>query len=175
LVSEIDGKSFGIIGYGAIGSRVATIAKAFGCEVYCYTRHPKQIDGIKFVSLEEVMQCDIVSVHVPSNSETYHLIDKNKIGLMKKNSILINMARGPIVNYEALSEALNSNLIGGACIDVFEEEPPINANHPLINSKNCVLTPHVGFATKEAFIKRAHIIFDNINSYLDGNPKNFIE
>lgn len=170
---ELEGKKFGIVGAGAIGSRVATIAKAFGCQVYAYSRTVKEIDGVTFVDLDTLLTtCDIVSLHVPLNDKTKGLINAEKLSLMKKNAVLINTARGPVVDSTALSNALNQGKIAGACVDVFETEPPISTEHPLLDSKNLIATPHVAFATKEALVKRAVIVFDNIKSYLAGHPQN---
>ncbi len=172
---ELEGKRFGIIGAGAIGLRVAAIAKAFGCSVFAYSRTKKDIDGVTFTDLDTLMStCDIVSVHVPQNSSTVGLINAEKIGLMKKNAILINTARGPIVDSAALADALNSGAIAGAGIDVFESEPPIDESHPLLNAKNCIATPHVAFASNEAMYKRAVIVCDNLKAYIEGNPINII-
>lgn len=173
---ELEGKKFGIIGAGAIGLRTAKIAQAFGCEVYAYTRTVKKIDGVAFTDLDTLLStCDIVSLHVPQNASTAGMISREKIALMKKSAILINTARGPIVDSRALADALNSGDIAGAGIDVFESEPPIDKNHPLLNAKNCILTPHIGFATDEAMVKRAHIVASNIKSYLSGKPENLVK
>lgn len=170
---ELEDKKFGIIGAGAIGTRVAHIAKAFGCEVYAYSRTKKEIEGVKFVTLEELLSdCDIVSLHVPLKKETTHLIDKEKLALMKENAVLINTARGPVVDSEALAEALNEEKIAGACVDVFEKEPPVAAEHPLFHAKNILVTPHVAFATKEAMVKRAYIAFENVRAWENGEPQN---
>lgn len=170
---ELEGKKFGIVGTGAIGMNVAKVAQAFGCDVYAYSRTVKEGTGIKYVSLDELMsECDIISLHVPSNAETKHMINADKIALMKKNAVLINLARGPVLDSQALADALNEDRIAGACIDVFEMEPPIPSDHPLLNCKNTLLTPHVAFATKEAMVKRAYIVFDNVVKFLDGTPQN---
>lgn len=170
---ELEGKRFGVIGTGAIGMRTAMIAKAFGCEVYAYSRTVKDVPGITYTSLENIMStCDVISLHVPMNEQTKHMIDGEKIAMMKENAVLINTARGGVVDSKALAEALNSQKIAGACIDVFETEPPLDENHPLLNAKNTIVTPHVAFATKEALIKRAVIVFENIVKYLDGTPQN---
>ncbi len=170
---ELEGKKFGIVGTGAIGMNVAKVAQAFGCEVYAYSRTVKEGTGIKYVSLDELMSvCDIVSLHVPSNAQTKHMINADKIALMKKSAVLINLARGPVLDSQALADALNEDKIAGACIDVFEMEPPIPSDHPLLNCKNTLLTPHVAFATKEAMVKRAYIVFDNVVKFLDGTPQN---
>lgn len=151
---ELCGKKFGIIGAGAIGLKVANVAKAFGCDVYVYSRTPKDIDGIKFVSLDDLLSiCDVVSVHVPLTKQTKDLINAENITKMKPTSLLINTARGPVVNAKALADALKNNIIAGAGVDVFDNEPPIAMDNPLLNAPNVVLTPHIGFATKEAMEK----------------------
>lgn len=170
---ELCGKKFGIIGAGAIGLKVANVAKAFGCDVYVYSRTPKDIDGIKFVSLDDLLSnCEVVSVHVPLTKQTKDLINAENITKMKSTSLLINTARGPVVNAKALADALKNNIIAGAGVDVFDNEPPIAMDNPLLNAPNVVLTPHIGFATKEAMEKRAVIAFTNINKYLMGKPQN---
>lgn len=170
---ELEGKKFGVVGTGAIGMRVAEIAKAFGCEVLAYSRTKKDASGIRYVSLDELMsESDIISLHVPSNTETKNMISAEKIARMKKSAVLINLARGPVLDSQALADALNEDRIAGACIDVFETEPPIAKNHPLVTAKNTVLTPHVAFASKEAMVKRAVIAFENIVQYLKGTPQN---
>lgn len=173
---ELEGKKFGVVGTGAIGLRVAGIARAFGCEVYAYSRTKKEIDGITYVSLEELLStCDIVSLHTPLTPETKGLIGKEQLALMKPDAILINTARGPVVDSEALAEALSSGQIAGAGIDVFENEPPVKKEHPLLNAKNVIATPHVAFATKEALVKRAVIVFDNVAKWLKDEPQNVIK
>ncbi|MEJ6949466.1 2-hydroxyacid dehydrogenase [Natronospora cellulosivora (SeqCode)] len=174
--NEISGKTFGIVGPGSIGQKVAEIAKAFGCKLLAYgTSQREEVIklGAEYVSLEELMEkSDIVSLHVPLLESTRNLIDKEKLALMKSNGILINAARGPVVDSQALANALNNEEIAGAGIDVFEMEPPIPGDHPLLNAKNVVLAPHVAFATDESFIKRAVIVFENIDKYLAGDPQN---
>lgn len=173
---ELEGKKFGVIGTGAIGMRVANIAKAFGCEVYAYSRTVKEGNGINYVDLNTLLStCDIVSLHVPLNDSTKGLINKDNINLMKKNAVLINTARGPVVDSEALADALKSGKIAGAGVDVFEVEPPIPSSHILFGAPNLVVTPHVAFATKESMVKRAEIVFDNIDKYLEGEPQNVIK
>ena len=170
---ELSGKNFGIVGTGAIGLTVAKIAQAFGCRVYAYSRTVKDISGITYVSLDELLSiCDIVTLHVPSNEQTKNMINAEKIALMKKTAILINCARGPVLDSHALADALNAGKIAGAGIDVFEEEPPVSPDNPLLNCKNTILTPHIGFATKEALEKRAVIVFENVAAFLDKKPQN---
>lgn len=170
---ELEGKKFGVVGTGAIGSRVANIAQAFGCEVYAYSRTVKDLAGVQYVGLEELLStCDIISLHVPLNEDTRALINKENIALMKPEAVLINTARGPVVDSKALAEALNNDQIAGAAVDVFENEPPVVKDHPLLHAKNLIATPHIAFATKEALVKRAIIDFDNVKYWMEGNPRN---
>ena len=172
---EMEGLTFGVIGTGAIGSRVAAIAQAFGCNVIAYSRTKKDLPGVSYMSLDEVMaKSDIISLHVPQNAETTGMISAEKIGLMKKSAILINCARGPIVDAEALAQALNSGAIAGAGIDVFAAEPPLDPDDPLLHAKNTVCTPHVAFASTQAMYKRAKIVCDNLKGWLDGEMKNLV-
>ena len=173
---EIFGKTVGIVGTGAIGTAVARIFLAFGARVIAYSRTVRpglESIGVKYVSLDELMkESDIVSVHVPSNAETKGMISAERIALMKPSAILINAARGAVVDNEALAEALNAGEIAGAGIDVYDMEPPIPDNYPLRNAKNTVLTPHVAFDTQESMLRRAEIVFANVDAYLAGKPQN---
>lgn len=170
---ELAGKKFGVIGMGAIGTRTAELAKAFGCQVYGYNRSPKQIDGVTMTDMKTLLsECDIVSLHVPLTEETRGLIGEEKLSWMKPEAVLINTARGPVVDSAALAKALNENRIAGAAVDVFEMEPPVPADHPLLATKNVTATPHVAFATREALYKRAGIVFENVIKFLEGNPQN---
>lgn len=172
---ELAGKTFGIIGAGAIGLRVAALAKAFGCRVLAYSRTKKDVPGVEFVDLETLLQSsDIVSLHLPQNEETINFINEERIALMKEEAIFINTARGPIVDSKALAAALNNGKIAGAAIDVFETEPPIAGDHPLLRAKNCLLTPHVAFLSLEAMYKRADIVAANLKAYLEGSPINLV-
>ena len=127
------------------------------------------------MSLDEVMSTsDIISLHMPNNAQTKGMISAEKIAMMKPNAILVNCARGPVLDSQALADALNQEKIAGACIDVYEMEPPIPGDHPLLNSKNTLVTPHVAFASKEAMVKRAHIVFENIAAWQKGEPQNVV-
>lgn len=172
---ELEGKRFGVIGLGAIGTRVAKIAQAFDCEVVACNRSPKQVPGVTMLSLEELLRtADIISVHVPQNAETVGMIGAEQLKLCKPGAYFINCARGPIVDSQALADALNEGRLAGAGIDVFETEPPIAADHPLLSAKNVVATPHIAFASHQAFEKRAVIIANNVESYLAGAPENLV-
>lgn len=164
---ELEGRTMGIVGTGAIGTRVAKLAAAFGMDVIAYSRTPGKVAGVRYVSLEELLaQADVVSLHVPLTDETRGMIGAEELALMKKTAVLVNTARGPVVDTKALADALNSGRIAGAAIDVFDAEPPLDADEPLINAKNTVVTPHVAFATDESMIKRAEIEFRNIAEFI---------
>lgn len=164
---ELYGKTLGVIGTGQIGRRVVQIGKAFGCNVIAYNRTKHNDSDIKYVELNELMkESDIVTIHIPLTKETENLINEEKLILMKKNAVIINTARGKVIDNKALAKLLKEGKIAGAAIDVFETEPPIESNHPLFDAPNTVLTPHIGFATKEALNVRAAMAFDNIKSFL---------
>lgn len=173
---EIAGRTVGIVGTGAIGIRTAQLFLAFGAKVIAYSRTVKpevEAMGVTYVSLEELMErSDIVALHVPNNDQTKGMISRELLAKMQPTAILINVARGAIVDNEALAEALNKGIIAGAGIDVFDMEPPIPADYPLLQAKNTVLTPHVAFATDESMLRRAEIVFQNVRAYLAGQPEN---
>lgn len=176
---ELLGKTFGVVGTGAIGSRVAQLAAAFGCHVLAYSRTQRAelvARGVEYVTLDELLaQADFVSLHVPLTDATRGLINAEAICKMKSSAVLINTARGPVVDSEALAAALKEGRLAGAGIDVFEGEPPIAENHPLCAAPNTVLTPHVAFASREALEARAEIVFANITAWLAGAPQNVIK
>lgn len=173
---EICGRTVGIIGLGRIGLMTAKLFKAFGANVIAYNRSESEEAralGIKYKSLEEVLSSsDIISLNLPLNSETKGFIDSDKIAMMKSDAIFINCARGPIVDNNALAKALNEDKLGFACIDVFDMEPPIPSDYPLLSAKNTLLTPHQAFISEESMIRRAKIVFNNVYSYLNKNPQN---
>ncbi|MCR5278891.1 MAG: hydroxyacid dehydrogenase [Lachnospiraceae bacterium] len=172
---ELAGRKMGIVGAGAIGTRVMEIAKAFDCEVYAYSRTVKDIPGVKFVSFEELLKtCDIISVHVPQTAETKGMFGAKEFAMMKEGALFINLARGPIVDSEALANALNAGHLAGAAVDVYEKEPPIDKDHVLLHAKNLIATPHIAFASQQAFEKRAVIVGNNLKAYAEGNPINVI-
>lgn len=173
---ELEGKKFGVVGTGAIGLRVAKIAQAFGCEVLAYSRTKKDVPGVTYTDLDTLLAaCDIVSLHVPQTAETVGLISREQLALMKKSAILINTARGPIVDSMALSQALKDGVIAGAGVDVFESEPPIAKDHPLFSAPHLIATPHVAFATAESMQKRAVIVMENLDAFLSGMPQNVVK
>lgn len=173
---EICGRTIGIIGLGRIGLMTAKLFRAFGAEVIAFnrSRNPEaEAMGIRYCSLEEVLSTsDIISVNLPLNDETRGFISRDRIALMKPDAVFINCARGPIVDNTALAEALNEGRLGFACVDVFDKEPPLDPDYPLLHAKNTLLTPHQAFISEEAMLRRAKIVFDNLNAYIDGKPVN---
>lgn len=175
---ELAGRTFGIVGTGAIGLRTAALAKAFGCRLvgYSRTRRPEaEALGLTYLPLEELFaQADIVSLHLPATAATRGLIGAELIARMKPTALLINTARGAVLDSGALAAALTAGRIAGAGIDVFESEPPLPADHPLLAAPNTVLTPHVAFATAESMTVRAGMAFDNVSLWLEGKPRNLM-
>ncbi|MDO4778363.1 MAG: NAD(P)-dependent oxidoreductase [Tissierellia bacterium] len=175
---EIRGKTVGIIGTGNIGIETAKLFKAFGADVIAFSRTERddvKKMGIKYKSIEEVFKnSDIISVHLPLNENTKGFITGDLLELMKPSAIFINCARGPIVDNTALSDVLNNEKIKFAGIDVFDIEPPLNQDYPLLNCKNILLSPHIAYLTKESMVRRAKIAFDNTINFLNGNPTNIV-
>lgn len=174
---ELRGKTVGIVGVGAIGSHTAELFRAFGCKILGNKRHVtgEEPDYIEFVSLDDLLeQSDIVSLHCPLTDSTYGLIGKERIARMKQNAILLNLARGPVVDSQALADALNQNRLGGAGIDVFEVEPPLDVNHPLLHANKTIVTPHIAFASEESMIARCDIVFNSLREWMNGNQVNVI-
>ncbi|MCS7138800.1 MAG: NAD(P)-binding domain-containing protein [Crenarchaeota archaeon] len=176
--SLINGKTFGIIGTGAIGERVARIAKAFGAEVIAYDVFKKtalEAEGVlRYVKLEEVLErSDIISIHVPLTRETYHMINRDSIARMKKHAVLINTSRGQVVDQEALVEALKTGKLSGAGLDVLEKEPP-EPDDPILKLENVVLTPHIAWNTVEAEDYILQSTIDVIKAFANGNPLNIV-
>lgn len=160
LGKELFGKTVGIIGGGSIGNEVARLFEAFGCITLKYRRGSS--------SLEKILKiADILSLHLPLSSETRHFINKERLSLMKPSAILINTARGPIIDQEALCFSLTSNELAGAALDVFDIEPPLPSEHPLLKASNVLLlTPHIGYRTEEAALKKASIAISNLRQWL---------
>ena len=160
---EIGGKTIGVIGMGNIGQRVAKLANAFGCKVLAWNRTQKQIEGVNFVDKETLLkESDVVTLHIALNAETRDFITEKDFALMKPRAILVNTARGPVVNEYALAKALKEGVIAGAATDVYGKEPPLNRDNPLFDAPNLIMLPHIGFATEEAFILRLGIVVRNI-------------
>lgn len=174
-LSELDGKTIGIIGFGSIGQRVAEIAEVFGMNVLFTSKSKKDTDKFKTarqVDLDSLLNySDFVTCHCPLTDETSDLINMNNLMKMKKSAILINTSRGPVVNEEDLAYALNNDIIAGAGLDVLSEEPP-KADNPMFNAKNCYITPHIAWASKETRARLISILDSNIEHYLSGNIQN---
>ncbi len=169
---ELKGKTLGVIGLGRIGRRVAEIGKAFGMRIIYYDRHRdenvEKTLGVEYRSLDEVLsESDIVTIHVPLTKETYHMINEERLKKMKRTALLINTARGSVIDVEALVKALREGWIAGAGLDVFEEEP-LPPNHPLTAFKNVVLLPHIGSATTEARHAMADLVAENLIAFYHG-------
>lgn len=173
LGRELRGKTVGVVGTGAIGTATIKLLQAFGCKVIAYNRSEHEEVkslGVAYTDLDTLMrQSDIVTLHVPMTAETHHLISRERIGMMKPTAILVNTARGNVVDIPALAEALRDGKIAGAGIDVYEAEPPLPSDHPLLAVPNCVCVPHIGYASREAFDIRADIVFDHVRNFLKGN------
>ena len=172
---ELSRKRFGIVGLGNIGMEVAKIANAFDMEVFAYTSKTGELPyGIRRVSIDELFtSSDVISLHCPLNEETHHMVDAKRLKSMKPSAILINTGRGPLVKDDELAEALNANVIAAYGADVMTVEPP-EANNQLLKAKNCYLTPHIAWATREARQRLMRICRDNIKAFLDGKPVNVV-
>ena len=172
-LTELSGKRFGIIGYGHIGRTVASIARAFGMEVWVSSSKPQEeLREVRKATIDKIFStCDVVSLHCPLTDDTYHLANAERIGMMKPDAILINTARGPLVDEVALASALKEGRIRGAGLDVLGQEPP-TADNPLIGSPRCIVTPHISWATKEARERLIAIAAENLRAFLAGSPCN---
>ena len=163
---EIAGKTIGVIGLGAIGQRTAKLAQAFGCNVIAWNRTPRIVAGVTIVDKETLFkEADIVTIHIALNDETRDFVTAKELALMKQSSIIVNAARGPIINAQDLSDALKEGRISGAALDVYDVEPPLDSNNPMLDAPNTVLLPHIGFATKEAFELRLGIVVNNVEQF----------
>lgn len=174
--SLLCGKTVGIVGTGAIGRKVAALCKAFGCTVLAYNRSAVSDPAIdEQVSLDALLKrADIVSLHCPLTADTKGMIGKGQLALMKNSALLINTARGGVLDSQALAEALENGEIAGAACDVFETEPPLPADHPLLRCPNIIVTPHTAFSSVESMEQRADIVFNNLYSWLDGKQVNAV-
>jgi len=174
-IRELENKTIGIIGYGNLGSAVATVAKAFGMNVEICQRPNTQPSQGRLLLPDLLNKADVVSIHCPLTEDTRNLLSTTEFEQMKSDAILINTARGAIVDSSALITALNSKQIGGAGIDVLDKEPP-DPNYPLINTNltNLIVTPHNAWASKESRQRLVHQLSDNLNSWLAGSPRNVV-
>ena len=172
-LTEVEGKTLGIIGYGKIGKTVARIAEAFGMNVCVYTSHPTG-DGVSFVSLDELIsQSDFITVHTPLTPATENLVNSEFLSKMKKTAFLVNTSRGPVIDEKALADALNNGQIAGAGLDVLRSEPP-EADNPLFNCKNCYITPHIAWAGFETRERLMSVFKSNLEAFLAGKPQNVV-
>lgn len=172
-IVELSGKTMGIVGYGNIGQQVGRIADAFGMKVIYFNPSNKQASIGEQKSVETVFaESDVVSLHCPLTPENKGMVNKSLLAKMKPTSYLINTARGPLVNEDDLAEALNEGVIAGAALDVLSIEPPTNAHLKLINAKNCIITPHNAWMSREARERVMKITEKNIAAFLEGNPIN---
>ena len=164
---EIAGKTVGIVGLGAIGQKMARLAQAFGCKVIAWNRTPKDIEGVTLVDKETLFkEADIITLHIALNNDTRNFVSAKEINLMKKTAVIVNAARGPIVNAHDVAEALKEERIAGAAMDVYDTEHPLAEDNPLLSAPNTMLLPHIGFATEEAFALRLGIVVRNVERYL---------
>lgn len=174
---ELAGKTMGIIGYGRIGQQVGGIATAFGMNLIGNARHRSDQSSrpnFKWAEIPELLeQSDVVSIHCPLFPETKGLINKQSLQQMKRSAFLLNTSRGPLIVDQDLADALNGGVIAGAGIDVLSVEPPPKDN-PLFGAKNCIITPHIAWATREARARLMQITIDNLAAFLNGHPVNVV-
>ena len=173
--TEVNGKTLGVVGAGHIGMEVIKVAKALGMNILVHTRTPKaDEDGIRYVSLDELLEnSDYITLHCPLNDQTKHLINKETIGKMKPNVVIVNTGRGALINEADLCEALVAKRIAGAGLDVQEVEPPAE-DSPLYTLDNVIITPHMGWKGLETRQRLVGIIRDNIQAFLKGEPINVV-
>jgi glycerate dehydrogenase len=176
-LTELAGKTMGIVGFGSIGRKVTELATAFGMKVICYSRtqsDQSHLASFRWVSLKELFsEADVVTIHCPLVPETNGLVNIKLLTLMKKSAFLLNTSRGPVVVEEDLAYALNNDMIAGAGIDVLSTEPPSSEN-PLLKAKNCIITPHIAWATKEARMRLMDIAVSNLSGFMAGNLVNVV-
>ena len=174
LLTELAGKTFGIVGLGNIGKRVAQIAQAFGMNVIALTSKTTLPDGIKKVELPELLaQSDVLSLHCPLTSDTHHMINADTLKLMKPTAILINTGRGPLIDDQAVADALKDKRLYAFCADVLTEEPPM-ADNPLLGLPNAYTTPHIAWATIEARARLVKVAIDNVKAFANGKSQNVV-
>ena len=174
LLTELAGKTFGIVGLGNIGKRVAQIAQAFGMNVIALTSKTTLPDGIRKVELSELLsQSDVLSLHCPLTPDTHHLINSDTLNKMKPTAILINTGRGPLIDDQAVADALKAKRLYAFCADVLTEEPP-KADNPLLGLPNAYTTPHIAWATVEARTRLVQVAIDNVKAFANGKPQNVV-
>lgn len=172
---ELRGKTLGLIGLGAIGRRFAELGRAIGMRVIAWTIHPNPAFGIELVELDELLRTsDVVSLHVRLSPQTEGMIGAREFGMMKRSAILVNTARGAIVDEQAMIDALDKGRIAGVGLDVFTKEP-LPAGHPLTRLPNVLMTPHSAGITPEALEAGLRLAVENVRSFLEGTPRNVVE
>lgn len=179
-LTELDGLTMGLVGFGQIGRQVAAIARAFGMQVVVHTAHPDNYSEyarrgeVSFVPLDELFSCsDVISLHCPLTDATKHLVDARRLSLMKTSALLINTARGPLLDEAAVALALDEGQIGGLAVDVLSTEPP-SVDHPLLKTRNVFVTPHIAWASREARLRLMDIVVANLRAFLAGHPQNVV-
>jgi glycerate dehydrogenase len=177
---ELDGLTMGLVGFGRIARRVAAIARAFGMKVICHTAHPEKYRDhaargeAEFVELDRLFtESDVLSLHCPLTAETENLVDARRLGLMKPTALLINTARGPLLDEGAVAAALDEGRIAGLGADVLSSEPP-SADNPLLTADNVFLTPHIAWATLQARSRLLQIVAENLRAFLEGRALNVV-
>ena len=174
---ELAGETFGIVGYGAIGRRVAQVAMAFGMNVIAFSRSltpGTETGGVRSVTLDDLFaSADVVSLHCPLTSENRHMVDRRRLAMMKPSAFLINTARGPLIDPDALADALNAGKLAGAGMDVLTFEPPAESE-PLLSARHCFITPHNAWATREARLRLMAETVANVKAFFDGKPRNVV-
>lgn len=174
---ELRGKTVGIVGLGRIGTRSAELFHAFGARILASSRtvHPDAPNYVEQMPVEELLpQADVVVLHCPLNETTRGLMNAERLAMMKPTALLVNVARGPVVDEAALAEALERGAIAGACLDVFAVEPPLDPASPLLRAPGTLVTPHVAFATRESMSLRAGIVFENLRAWMEGRQQNVV-
>ena len=176
-LTELAGRTLGIIGYGKIGRSVGKAAEAFGMKVLWYSRHYDgglETENSRYAPLDELLQkSHVVSLHCPQTPETEKLINRERLGLMRPGALLLNTARGGLLDEAAVAEALGSGQLGGAAVDVVSQEP-ILPDNPLLSAPNCIITPHIAWAPEETRARLLAIGYENIRAFLEGRPQNLV-
>lgn len=176
-LAELAGKTMGIVGFGRIGQQTGRVAHALGMKVTAHDSNMNQGPAdypFEWISLKGLLEeSDVVSLHCPLFPETKGMINAQTLKRMKRSAILINTSRGPLIEDQALADALNDGVIAGAALDVLSEEPP-PADHPLLGAKNCIVTPHIAWATREARERLLGMAVENLRAWLDGAPRNVV-
>ena len=175
-IGDLAGSKLGIVGYGALGQKVAQLGRAFGMQVYVASRSPVADPQVTMLPMDELLRtCDVVSLHLPLTDQTRNMIGERELGMMKRTALLINTSRGGLVDEAALAQALRDGVIGGAGFDVLSKEPPLPDNPLLgLHQSNFILTPHVAWASAGAMQTLADMLIDNVEAFVAGKPLNVV-